>query len=176
MIKCKLRLLVFLLLFSSSLFATPLIPEIYIGAGLGYDTKESDGFTINNYNYLIGIRPLNLPVLGHLRLELQINDFVKKSTRESFVKSEYNTVLYYDLIRTIVDPYIGVGFNHRDYKNLPSNADVADENYSSFHLGAIAHASIFPFVPFDVYAEYKLSLESNANHLIMVGLKYSIIR
>ncbi len=99
--------MIFLVLF---LFATKInafgLPLVDIYGKYGYENYK--GGSVSNLS--LGIRPLDLPIIGGLRLE---ETFAINHDASYFDSSTYNkTAIYYDLFRfiPIVNPYLGVSF------------------------------------------------------------------
>ncbi len=167
MLKIKFFALVFLSLVCifDDLFALPLVPDIYIGGAIYsgenkikdvYNNNSSIGTrdgTFKNKSYLlsIGIRPIDLPILGNFRFEGSYSGSISGDN----AASKYGLVMYFDLFRfiPIINPYIGLGYSNTSYdfkdsyKNLKNNVGEY-----SMHGGLNISP---PFIPFDVYLEYK---------------------
>jgi hypothetical protein len=118
-------------------FAMMFVPDIYGSVGVMNSSSKrtyySDVSTTNlsNYQVSLGIRPLDVPILGGLRLEAQYNSGNSSNL--------YSAVLYYDILRIIpfVNPYIGVGMiASKLNSDVYSSLGVSDsDNALSYHIG-----------------------------------------
>ncbi len=99
-----------IIIFMFLIFATKInaigLPLVDIYGKYGYENYE--GKSISNLS--LGIRPLDLPIIGGLRLE---ETFAINHSASYFEENNYiKTAIYYDLFRfiPIVNPYLGVSF------------------------------------------------------------------
>ena len=189
------------LLFFGKAYALPVVPDLYVWGGvINSNTKInfsdfqmpginiadyiSGGDTKSNNTGLalgFGIRPIDLPVVGGFRIDLQYsNNFNKEAKNEM-----YGAVLYYDILRIIpiVHPYVGLGV----YSSSLNKADVMDvvnqkatPSQVSFNVGLEASIPILGHM----FAEYRLinsdfsglfATKVIQNQDIMLGFKYYII-
>lgn len=192
------KVLVLLLICSVTAKAAPLIPDVYISAGYNmgsseikyYNTgtstaKDTFSESANNYQFTLGIRPLDMPIFGGFRFEATYD----VPTSSNIEDKDIGLVLFYDFrILPIVTPYIGVGYhfdnyNFGDIAGLSPDASTDNHSYS-FHVGA---DFAIPATSLSVFAEYEFqqthtrattddfSKYGIQNQSITIGLKYYLI-
>ena len=197
----KILYLAITLLFMGKAYGLPLVPDLYIwGGAINSNTKiHLSDFQVPRLNiadyisggdaksnntglaFGFGVRPIDLPVVGGFRIDLQYsNNFNKEAKNEM-----YGAVLYYDILRIIpiVHPYLGVGV----YSSSLNKADVVDvvnqkttPSQVSFNVGLEASIPILGHM----FAEYRFinsdfsglfASKGIQNQDIMLGFKYYII-
>lgn len=189
---------VLLLMTGVSAKATALVPDVYISAGYNMGSSEIKYYnestgnykdtyseTTDNYQFAIGIRPLDMPIFGGFRFEASYDVPVSSNIEDTDV----GLGLYYDFrILPIVTPYIGVAYhfdhyNFGDISGLPAGMDNDNHSYS-FHVGA---DFAIPATSLSIFADYEFqqththattddpSKYGINNQSITFGLKYYII-
>ncbi|UQY80716.1 porin family protein [Candidatus Hepatincola sp. Av] len=187
-----------LLICSVAAKAAPLIPDVYISAGYNMGSSEikyynndtntsKDTFSdsTHNYQFAIGIRPLDMPIVGGFRFEATYD----VPTSSKIEDTDIGLILFYDFrIFPIITPYIGVGYHFDDYNfsniaGLSSDATTNNHSYS-LHVGA---DFAIPTTSLSVFAEYEfqqthtratvddVSKYGINNQSLTIGLKYLII-
>jgi hypothetical protein len=183
-------LLVLLTITMGSL-ARAIVPDVYFSAGyLNSESKitvkdidtTSEKISGNGALVSLGIRPLDLPIIGGFRGELQYFGVYSGDIKNN----AYGFAIYYDFFRfiPIVNPYIGVSY----YSNKYSFSESVDYNKKSLvSMNAGLNVSI-PVLPIDIFAEYRRVGESfdkafntpnginiNKNEYI-IGMRYYILK
>lgn len=175
-------------IFSTSSWAS--LTQAYIGgafmekkSSFNYSKKNSDiknNFNSNAYSLNIGVRPLDILILGGFRVEGQYSGYISGENKSS----QWGATVYYDLFRfiPIVNPYLGFGIqrSHYDFdKNIFGKREK--ESYS-FNAGLTAS---IPLLPLDLYLEYRhlntnkksytesFSYKISSNDL-MIGIRYYV--
>ncbi|XWO14117.1 porin family protein [Candidatus Hepatincola sp. Pdp] len=197
-IRNSIIIFILLLICSISVKAAPLIPDVYISAGVNigsskikyYNTeagisKDTFSESANNYQFAIGIRPLDMPIVGGFRFEASYD----VPTSSDIEDTDIGLVLFYDFrIFPIITPYIGVGYHFDDYNfgnitGLSPDANTDNHSYS-LHVGA---DFAIPTTSLSVFAEYEfqqthtrattddISKYGINNQSLTIGLKYYII-
>ncbi len=143
--KFKLKVVLLLSLFSIGFnsvgVCAMLVPDIYGSLGVMHSSEKntffgnSDTTKVSNYHLALGIRPLDIPIVGGFRIEGQYDSHF----RSTDIDSVYGAVLYYDILRIIpiVNPYIGVGMMTSKLNNSTArDFGVSDSDKAfSYHIG-----------------------------------------
>ncbi|MFL1780603.1 hypothetical protein ABSA28_00293 [Candidatus Hepatincolaceae symbiont of Richtersius coronifer] len=186
------------------------IPDLYISGGilssttsvssvtaLSTTTIESTKGNSEGLFFTLGLRPIDLPIVGGFRGDLQ---YYLDAYAQNVKRSSYGAVIYFDFLRILpINPYIGVGITNTNsnLKNI-SNRGYIGEDYERSKGGASAHIGVnldIPFFPLDVFIEYRKVKKSlgayfrgNSHNLsgankynassddILIGVKYYIIK
>ncbi len=178
---------IFVLLLSINSYSMPLVPDIYVSAGANYSkvdvstggvkTKDSD----MAYLLSLGIRPLDVPIFGGLRVEGQYN--IRPSN--SALGNSYGLVLYYDVLRIIpfVNPYFGIGLNNT---KLNSSVDYVNDSQTAFswHLGLNFELPITGLGVFGEFRNINVKYNDNIqdeyvkakNYDTLIGLRYYFLK
>lgn len=179
------------LLYVGNASAMPLVPDIYVSAGLNYSTsnlKYTDISTTSTtkasdmaYLLSLGIRPIDVPILGGLRVEGQYNARGSSST----IGNSYGLVLYYDVLRIIpfVNPYFGLGINNTTLNSSTDYKSDSNTGYS-WHLGVNVE---LPVSGFGLFGEFRnISVKYNGdvqdsvvkaqNYDTLIGIRYYFLK
>lgn len=159
-----------------------ILPEVYVGGA--YAQKKSkietnfedakENFDTKSYLLSVGIRPINLPIIGNFRIEAQNLGAVSGQNKDS----QYGLVLYYDILRIIpiVNPYVGVGVQYATYKfdNKDDFTNKKSKGLYTLHAGLTAS---IPVLPLDLYAEYRYTTTTSKSSSEVSGvgvIKYDV--
>lgn len=179
----KIYILCVLFLLCENSFGSAFVPDIYLSVGSSYSDEKISFFGLKttdssfSYDVSLGIRPLDIPVLGGFRLEVQY------SGASTYLQHSYGTILYYDILRIIplINPYVGLG----SYLSSLKSGSYQNDNGLSYHVG---FDIVLPVVGLNLFLEYRgmnfkyLANDSNNPALKMkkldtiFGLKYYFIK